>query len=130
MIVQEKINWWNLDSKLKLKLKNHPDSIKRRGNFTSIKRLLQQEHRTKLNQEILGIKRQMTGSESIPIKFPIQLNNIHYAKLYGLMISEGSHRTEFALNVPEDFFHKLFRTSISNLISEKVTNLINTDYNK
>jgi hypothetical protein len=43
------------------------------------------------------------------------------------MISEGSYRTEFSLNVPEKEFHQIFKESLKTLISKKI--LIKKDFN-
>lgn len=126
----EKIMWWKISKNIKLKVNNLPNEIKRLGNFITVKRLKLYNNKEKITNKIIGIKRSMMGNEMFEIKFPINLIKKEYAQLYALMVSEGSYNTEFSLNVPEDFFHSLFKQCIKNLISKECSNLIKKDYNK
>jgi len=126
----DKINWQDIPDSIKLKLDIFPDEIKKFGNFITIRRLKLVKKDKKVAKNIIGIKRSMTGNKWFKIKLPIMLKNKVYSTLYALMISEGSYKTEFSLNVPEKEFHDLFRNCIKNLISEEAANLIRIDYNK
>ena len=79
-----------------------------------------------LNNKIIGIKLSSRG-DLLKLNFPIDLDNESYFKLYALMISEGSIRTEFSLNVPESEFHKIFDECIKRLISKEI--IIKKDFN-
>ena len=81
---------------------------------------------TALNKNISGIRISMKKG-ILPLKFPISLNQIEYIRLYSLMISEGSFKTEFSLNVPEKEFHQIFIQSLRKIISKDIT--IKKDFN-
>src|SRR3989344_8253460 len=53
--------------------------------------------------------------EKLFIPLPFKLNNEDYVQLYSLMLSEGSCKNTFALHVPEEEFHKIFKESLKNL---------------
>lgn len=125
----EKINWWDLPLNVKLGLIKLPQDIKKLGNFTSIRRLTLSRYPDKITQNIFSIKKEMTGDKKIAVNFPISLKNNEYAKLYALMVSEGSYKTEFGVNVPEKEFHDLFRESLLKLISEECCKQIKSDFN-
>ena len=114
------LNWFDLPQTIYLFLK---DSSK----LITIKKLIENYGRDKrLNKKIKGI--QISPKKGIlNLHFPIDLNQDAYIKLYALMISEGSIRTEFSLNVPEKEFHQIFEENLKKLISEKI--LIKTDFN-
>ena len=125
----DQVNWWNLSPHIKLQVTPFPSEIKNYGNFTTIKRLKQIKNKERVSALIKGMKKEMTGKKYFKITFPIYLKNKEYAQLYALMISEGSYKTEFSLNVPEKEFHFLFKKTIKKLISEDAGNLIKKSYN-
>ena len=115
------INWFDLPLPIYLLLK---DSNK----LITIKKLIKNYGKDKkLNGKIHGIKTSIKGG-ILGINFPINLNQESYIKLYALMISEGSIRTEFSLNVPEKEFHDIFEENLKKIISEKI--IIKKDFNK
>lgn len=125
------INWFDLPPNTQFMLKSFPKGIKQlgRSNFVSLRRLKQYYGKeTKLNQQIIGIKRTMIGSKFLRILFPINLNNRDYVQLYSLMNSEGYHKSEFSIQVPEDYFHTLFKRTIRDLISTDFSKHIITRY--
>ena len=124
----EKINWFDLSNNLMLKLKNKPDDIDSKRDFITIRKL--KKSKKEITSKIIAIKKYRRNNSSFKINFPIYLKNIYYVKLYPLMVSERSYRTEFSLNLPEIFFHKLFKESINHLISMEAGNYIKYDYNK
>tara|TARA_Y100000310_G_C20653496_1_gene800732 strand:+ start:334 stop:1491 length:1158 start_codon:yes stop_codon:yes gene_type:complete len=126
----EKVDWWNLPKNAKLRLLHHPNEIKKLGNFTTVRRLKLCKKKDEITKYIIGIKKYMTGNKDFKISFPINLKLKEYAQFYALMVSEGSYNTEFSLNVPEEFFHILFREDIRKLISNECSCLIKQDYNK
>lgn len=125
-----KIDWWNLPNNMKVGLKQFPEDVKCMGNFITIRRLRQSKFYEDITKNIICIKKKMTGNENVPVTFPILLDNEHYAKLYALMVSEGSYNTEFALHVPEKEFHTLFKESVANLVSIEMGNAIKTKLSK
>ena len=125
----KEINWWCLPEEIKLELNEFPFDIKKLGNFTTIRRLKDSKQRKKITTNIIAIKKEMMGCKCFKVKFPINLNSKEYAKLYALMISEGSHNTEFSINVPEKEFHALFNESIERIISEEAARHIKVDNN-
>lgn len=126
----EKLDWWDLPDSVNLSLNRFPKDVKKLGNFVTVRRLKNSNQKENITKNITHIKKETFGNKRFKIKFPILLNNKEYACLYALMISEGSHRTEFSLNVPEEEFHLLFKDCIKNLISEDAMNFIKCDYNK
>ena len=123
----DKVNWWNLPDLTNLELIKFPEQIKKRSKFVTLRKLKKLNNKEDFSGNIVSI-RQL--NKSFEIKFPLNLKNKHYARLYALMISEGSHRTEFSLHVPEKEFHEIFKESIKNLISNEAANLIRTNYTK
>ncbi len=123
------IQWSDLPDSIQLKLKTFPKDIKRLGEFTSIRRLKQSQVHDDITPLITNI-RGISGHKQFSIRFPVHLNNIHYVRLYSLMVSEGYYKSEFAVNVPELFFHEMFKSSIKGIISEDTSKLITEDYNK
>ena len=125
----EKIEWYDLSDSIKLHLNKFPNEIKKFGNFITVRRLKQLKRKKDITNNILSIKKEMTGNKSFRIKFPILLNNKVYVRLYALMVSEGSYKTEFSLNVPEKEFHIIFKDSIKNLMSDESMKFIKVDNN-
>ncbi len=125
----KRVDWWELSDEIKLKLKNLPKDIKSLGNFITVRRLKKSADKNLISHEIIGIKKELFGKKCFNLHFPINLDNEYYARLYALMISEGSCTTEFSLHVPENEFHELFKESIQNLLSKETADLIKIDKN-
>lgn len=66
----------------------------------------------------------------INFKFPICLKNINYVKLYSLMASEGSCKTEFALHVREKDFHLMYKECMEKIFTNNKDNLVTCKLNK
>ncbi len=115
------VNWFDLPLTTYLLLKGSDRLI-------TIKKLIENYGKDKkLNEKIQGIKTSVKYG-ILNVSFPINLNQKSYTKLYALMISEGSIRTEFSLNVPEKEFHEIFEENLKKLISKEIT--IKKDFNK
>jgi hypothetical protein len=113
-------NWFDLPKGTNVLLKNFPKEIQKMGRLITIKRLLSYFGKDKsLNGKIIGIKPSQ-NKEIFSIRFPINLRTKEYVQLYALMISEGSFRTEFSLNVPEEEFHNIFKESLKKIISDNL----------
>jgi hypothetical protein len=125
----DNILWSNLPDLIQLKLTTFPKKLKKLGEFISIRRLKQSRIHDDITPLITNI-RGISGHKQFSIRFPVRLNNIHYVRLYALMVSEGYYKSEFTVHVPELFFHKMFKNSIKELISEDASKLITKDYNK
>ena len=119
--------WQDLPEWISLVLKKLPKIEYK--NFVTIRKLKELNKKEGINRNILGIRRKISGKETFRIKFPINLDSIDYVKLYALMVSEGSYRTEFSLNVPEKELHELFRDSIKKILSKEISDSIKYDYN-
>ena len=116
--VLKEINWFDLSAGTNILLKNYPSQIKCLGKLITIKRLISYFGKdNKINELIIGIK-PAQNKDIFSIRLPMNLNNLDYIKLYALMISEGSFKTEFSLNVPENEFHILFKNSLNNLFPD------------
>lgn len=125
-----KINWWCLPETTRVFIKELPPIIKHSKECITIRKLLKNLGRdARINKKIQYVKKGISSKENIKINFPIKINCEDYVKLYALMMSEGSTKTEFSLNVPEEFFHKLFEQSLSKLISKEIKNAIKIDFN-
>lgn len=125
-----KINWWCLPPTTRVFIKKLPKTIKHSKEYITVRKLLNYTGKDdKINKQIQYVKKGISSEKSIKINFPIMLNCEDYVKLYALMISEGSTKTEFSLNVPEEFFHNLFRQTLSKLISKEIINNIRIDFN-
>lgn len=114
------VNWFDLPRNICLQIKN---SVKSQ----TINKLIKLHGRNiKLNKDVSGV--QISSKKGIlKIKFPINLNQREYVKLYALMVSEGSIKTEFSLNVPEKEFHQIFEDNLKKLISKEI--IIKKDLN-
>ena len=112
------INWFDLPPNLILLENSH---------LITVKKLMKIHGKNKiLNRQIKGLKTS-TKKDALRINFPIHLDKICYIRLYALMISEGSVRTEFSLNVPEKEFHQIFEKDLKELLSKEIT--IKKDFN-
>ena len=126
----DKVNWWDLPNWINLQLKKSPKEIKKPRDFITIGKLKRIKQKNNITKNIIGIKKEMFGNNAFKISFPVLLNTKEYARLYALMTSEGSHKTEFSLHVPEKEFHSLFKECVKKLISEEAKSLIKSKYQK
>ena len=121
---KQKINWYDLSKSCYLLMNQNDDNQQR---VKLIKKLVIENGKNKkLNQNIMGIRISMKKG-FLKLKLPINLNHIEYVRLYSLMLSEGSFKKEFSINVPEKFFHQIFKNSLKKLISNNI--LIKKDFN-
>lgn len=116
---KEVVDWFDLPKTTYLEFDNKK--------ITTIRKIISEFGKDRnINNRITGIRTSI-GGRILKIKFPINLNQKEYIGLYALMISEGSIRTEFSLNVPEEEFHKIFEENIKKLISKDI--IIKKDLN-
>lgn len=107
------IHYWDLPSGIYVGFKKMPSEIKMIGKSITIRKLVSQVNN---DEEIEKMIRFIGRRRNLKkIKFPLYLDNINYVRLYSLMISEGSFRTEFSLHVPEEEFHEIFSNSIKGI---------------
>ena len=123
------VNWWDLPDSLQLKLKNPLPELSKDRTLVTVRKCKRYADYGEITNLVMGIKHHIRSSKHLKLKFPLVFNSELYAKLYALMLSEGSFNTEFSLNLPEDFFHKMFFECIKGLLSVDVANKIMYDYN-
>jgi hypothetical protein len=120
----QEINWYDIPTTCYVSL-NKKDENKQKVKL--IRKLVDEMGKDRnLNRQINGLRVSMKKG-ILNIKFPINLNQIDYIRLYSLMVSEGSFKSEFSLNVPEKIFHQIFKKSLKKLISNKIR--IKKDFN-
>ena len=127
---KQEIHYWDLPDTMIVGFIELPPNVLPKGKNISIRKLKQQvgnNKRAERKIKFLFVKRK---NLRIKIKFPIKLNNIYYVRLYALMKSEGSFKSEFALHVPELFFHKVFYKSLQELLGNEIKYFIQTKKNK
>lgn len=116
---KKEINWFNLPKTMYLLMKDNKIKV--------IRKLISEfGEDPQLNKKIKGVLIS-SNKGTLKINFPISLDQKCYIKIYALMISEGSYRTEFSLNVPEEEFHRMFEENLKKLISPEI--VIKTDKN-
>lgn len=117
------INYIDLPDTLCLCLKRNY-KIKSRGESITVRKLKECNLRIdEVNKLIDSIFNWRFKKYKLKIKFPVRLDNIHYVKLYSLLLSEGNFRNTLSLNVPEDFFHDIFKESLVGLFGEQIKNM-------
>ena len=120
-----RIHWWNLPAGTCLYLNYFPKEINKRGRYVTVKKLLKVLGREKsIDRLIKKVRTSFREGREINVEFPINLNNLDYVKLYALMSSEGSFKTEFKIHVPETIFHSIFKETLANIISKDITKYI------
>jgi len=120
-----RIHWWSLPIGTCLYLNNFPKEIKKRGKYVTVKKLLKVFGRKDSLDRLIKIVRiSIRENRQISIKFPINLNNLNYVKLYALMSSEGSYKTEFKIHVPETIFHNIFKKTLASIFSKEIIRYI------
>ena len=123
----KEFHWFNLLKGTRVLILPMHDHSVQPTNIITVKRLiLLYGKNKKLNNQIIGIK-PGNNKPIFDISFPLRFKSIEYIRLYALMLSEGSFKTEFSLNVPEEEFHFLFRNTLKKLISENIS--ISIDFN-
>lgn len=122
--IKQETNWFDLPISCYVLINKKGE---KKQKVRLIKKLIDEAGKDKnINENIKGIRISMKKG-ILDLKFPVNLNQIEYIKLYSLMISEGSFNTEFSLNVPEKEFHQIFKNSLKKLISRNI--LIKKDFN-
>jgi hypothetical protein len=122
---KEEINWFDLPKTMYM-LINLKDT--NRNRIVSIKKLYSIfGKKISLNKMIKGT---LISSKKgiLKMNYPIKINQMAYFKIYALMLSEGTFKTEFSLNVPEKEFHEMFEKNLKRLISREI--IIKKDLNK
>ncbi|MEK6972649.1 MAG: hypothetical protein AABW72_01235 [archaeon] len=110
-------NWWNLPKGTLLEVVPFPKKIKRARDRIKLGRLLTEFGKNKsIEKKIRSIS--IKKNNKVKISFPIKLDNSDYVRLYSLMVSEGSTRTEFSIHCPEKEFHRIFKKSLINLLGK------------
>ena len=71
-----------------------------------------------INKLITFLLNWRNKQHKVNVSFPLSLIKDDYVKLYSLMLSEGSFRNEFKLQVPEKEFHNMFKVSLKNLFGD------------
>lgn len=86
---KQEVNWFDIPKSCYVlinKLDGKENKVK------LVKKLIDKYDRdTALNKNIIGIRISMKKG-ILPLKFPINLNQIEYIRLYTLMVSEGSFK--------------------------------------
>ena len=114
---KQEVNWFDLPISCYI-LINEKNEKKQK--VRSIRTLIEGIGNDKnLNESVTGIRISMKKG-ILNLKFPISISQMEYIRLYSLMVSEGSFKTEFSLNVPEKDFHQIFKNSLKKLISKNI----------
>lgn len=118
---KEEIHFWDLPSNTLLGFNKTPKRVDLRGKWITKRKILEQVGKDDITEKsITELVLHKSLNRSVKIGFPIQLSNIHYTKLFALMSSEGSAKTEFALHVPEKEFHEIFEQEIIHLLGQNI----------
>lgn len=120
----KEINYWDLPKNMCVELISIPNKVKLRGNSITIKKLISLVGKDKnINKNIKSILF-LRNSRRLLLNLPLSLNDLNFVNLNSLMISEGSHKSEFRIHVPERFFHDIFAESLSNIFGKEIKELI------
>lgn len=115
-----RIHYWDLPENVSVGFRSIPRRMKIKRNVITIRKLIKKVGKNDdIEKEINFI-----GKRKIKIKLPVNLNNINYVRLYALMITEGSTKTQFNIHVPEREFHELFRKSLINIFGRQIEEFI------
>ncbi len=116
----KEVNYWDLPKGLKVKLSTeilNKLGLKVYTKYITINKILAKLGKNKQISQYIN-KFPITNNRRIralKVKLPLNLDNIHYVRLYSLMRSEGTNKNDFHLQVPEKEFHNIFKNSIKNL---------------
>lgn len=118
------INYWDLPKNACINFYSIPKNVKMRGSTITTRRLIEQIKKdSKINKQIESVLF-LRNSRRLSLKLPLSLDTIDFVNLHSLMVSEGSHKSEFRIHVPERFFHDIFVKSLSNIFGEEIKKLI------
>ncbi|MBI3413645.1 MAG: hypothetical protein HY051_06250 [Candidatus Aenigmarchaeota archaeon] len=113
----QKIHYWNLPNHVVVDISNFklrsPSLSVNKPTIKTIKKLVGKN--SKIEKKIIKIVNSSMKRFDLNMNLPLKLNNRAYVSLYSLMISEGSHKNEFRLQVPEKELHQIFLSSLENL---------------
>lgn len=120
----KEIHYWQLRSGICVGFDRTPEKIKLRGRTISIKKLSDIGKDPKVEEAIrfVALWRNRVKMCKLKIKLPIILANPDYVRVYSLMLSEGSFKSEFRLHVPEEIFHEILTKSLVNLFGKQILN--------
>ena len=130
------VHFWDLPKGTPVGLKSKPENLNLRGHTqtVTVRRLLKlYGQNSEIEKNIKFLLNWRNKNHRINVRFPLSLKNVHYVKLYALMISEGSFNSEFRLQVPEKEFHTIFVESLEALfrdvmISHRIDNNVPITY--
>jgi hypothetical protein len=117
----KEINFWDLPHGTCVGFENPPENLILRGNTKTITvgRLLRIYGKDSgINKKITYLLNWRNKRHKVNVSFPLSLVKDDYVKLYSLMLSEGSFRNEFKLQVPEEEFYNMFTVSLKNLFGD------------
>ncbi len=119
-----KIHYWNLPNHLQIGIR---DPNRRSRKITIRKLKLEYGFNPKINRRIRYVYNWKGRRYKFPIELPLSLTNENYVKIYALMSSEGSYKTEFRLQVPEKIFHEKLVKALQSLFGRGIKNHIFQD---
>ena len=114
----DELHYWDLPDKYCVLVENLPRKLRFRGTTQSISigRLKRNFGKDcSIDHCIKALVTWRNKKHSFNITFPFSFINEEYVQLYSLMLSEGSHKGEFKLHVPEEEFHELFAQCLTRL---------------
>ncbi len=120
------LNWFDLPLSCYVQIKRKDNN---KSKVKLVRKLIDEYGKDKSINEIVNCVRISSKKGILNLNFPINLNQIEYIRLYSLMISEGSFKTEFSLNVPEKEFHQIFKNSLTTMISKDIFIKKDTNHN-
>lgn len=127
----DSIHYWDLHPQLCIGFPESENRVKMRGKTMTIRKLGNMVgHNYEIERSISHICSNKQLKRKLRISLPVSLQNENYVRLYSLMLSEGSTRTEFRLHVPENEFHNLFMEALQNLLGKDIIRHITRVQNK
>lgn len=124
---KSKIHYWDLHPQLCVGFRKSSPILPWPGCETiSIRKLCTIYGKSKnIEKEIAYVYNWRRKEYRFRISLPLDLENKWYVMLYSLLLSEGTYKNDFRLHVPEEGFHNLFVTCLSNLFGKQISPLLN-----
>ena len=118
----KKIHYWDLHPQLCVGFSSNPvQKINMKGDSITVQRLCRLAgNDPKMERNISFFLMHKSSGRKLRITLPLNLNDISFVNLYALMVSEGSHKTEFRLHVPEKIFHDMFIENLEAIFSNEI----------
>ncbi|WXG44060.1 MAG: hypothetical protein WED04_08515 [Promethearchaeati archaeon SRVP18_Atabeyarchaeia-1] len=115
-------HYWDLGPSILVGFNRLPEGLQSKTGSISVKKLLGLGGRRKTEDSIsyIPVRGVRQKTRKLRIRLPLNLDNLDYVRIYAVMLSEGSFRTEFRLHVPEEVFHGILSSSLRNLLGKQL----------